>query len=208
MITQSGCFGNHYDPPIDDLEEARKAVADIIGSDTVENPAPCVQDPSASLAAGSSAAAASLISGFSAASAASLIPGLSASAAPAADIAAERSAVRRDLPGPLRGVSRGMRHGRGRFRRRGKNRRVPVRHARGRRRPGLRRLVGRARARGHRHGRRRGFDVHMARLHRAMGAADKLDGVCERHVRNSRARHLCDGRLPGDARQRVCQHAR
>lgn len=51
MITQSGCFGNHYDPPIDDLEEAREAVADIIGSDTVENPAPCVQDPSSALAA-------------------------------------------------------------------------------------------------------------------------------------------------------------
>lgn len=52
MITQSGCFGKQsYDPPIDDLNEAREAVADIIDSDTVENPAPCVQDPSASLAA-------------------------------------------------------------------------------------------------------------------------------------------------------------
>lgn len=47
MITQSGCFGSHYDPPIDDLNEAREAVADIIGSATTENPVPSAQDPSA-----------------------------------------------------------------------------------------------------------------------------------------------------------------
>ncbi len=52
MIGVSGCFGSRAKQnPIDDIDEARKAVADIIGSDTVENPAPCVQDPSASLAA-------------------------------------------------------------------------------------------------------------------------------------------------------------
>ncbi|MBR3711103.1 MAG: hypothetical protein IKM99_09120 [Bacteroidales bacterium] len=51
MIGQSGCFGNTYEPPIDDIHEAGAAVTDIMEGMTVGNPEPCAPDPSADLAA-------------------------------------------------------------------------------------------------------------------------------------------------------------
>lgn len=51
MIGNSGCFGNAYQPPIDDIREAGAAVADIVAGMAVEDTGTRIPDPSSALAA-------------------------------------------------------------------------------------------------------------------------------------------------------------